>query len=125
MHIEQLTTQVSASDQISVDDVKELADMGVELLVCNRPDFEDEGQTKFEDIAKEAQAHGMTPILLAFSSYQITSDDRDEFIKLIETRKRIHSYCRSASRSKRLWREANSVVGGEEAYNEKIVEGDS
>jgi len=56
---------------------------------------------------------------MPFSSYQITADSRDEFIKLIETRKRIHTYCRSGARCKRLWREANSVVGGEEEYNQK------
>lgn len=117
MHIEQLTTQVSASDQITVDDVAAIAGLGVDLLVCNRPDGEDEGQTPFEEIAAEAKKHGLEPILMPFSSYQITAEDRDKFIKLIETRKRIHTYCRSGARCKRLWREANSVVGGEAAYN--------
>ena len=117
MHIEHLTTQVSASDQIKVEDVAAIAQMGVELLVCNRPDGEDEGQTPYHLIAAEAEKHGLEPILMPFSSYQIQCPDRDEFIKLIETRKRIHTYCRSGARCKRLWREANSVVGGEEAYN--------
>lgn len=117
MHIEQLTSQVSASDQIQVKDVQTLLDMGVELLVCNRPDNEDEGQTPYAEIEKEANRLGLETKLLAFSSYQITSESRDEFIKLIETRKRIHTYCRSASRSKRLWRAANFMVGGEEEYN--------
>lgn len=116
MHIEHLTSQVSASDQISVQDVAAIADMGVELLVCNRPDGEDEGQTPYAEIAAEAVKHGMQPILLPFSSYQITCPDRDEFIKLIETRKRIHTYCRSGARCKRLWREANALVGGEAAF---------
>jgi len=120
MHIEQLTTQVSASDQILVSDVQTLVDMGVELLVCNRPDDEDEGQTPYSDIAAEAERLGLECILQAFSSYQITPQDRNEFIKIIETRKRIHTYCRSGARSKRLWREANAVVGGEEEYNKKI-----
>ena len=117
MHIEQLTTQVSASDQLCVEDVAAIAKLGVELLVCNRPDGEDEGQTPYDLIANEAKKHGMEPILLPFSSYQITPPDRDKFITIIETRKRIHTYCRSGARCKRLWREANSLVGGEEAYN--------
>ena len=117
MHIEQLTTQVSASDQITVGDVETIAKMGAEVLVCNRPDDEDEGQTPFDLIASEARKQGMQPILLAFSSYQITDSNRDELIELIETRKRIHLYCRSGSRCRRIWREANSVVGGEEEYN--------
>lgn len=119
MHIEQLTTQVSASDQLTVGDLVEIAAMGVELLVCNRPDDEDEGQTPYGEIADAAQGLGMQPILLPFASYQITPENRDEFIKLIETRKRIHTYCRSGARCKRLWREANSLVGGEEQYNQK------
>jgi sulfide:quinone oxidoreductase len=118
MHIEHLTTQVSASDQLIVDDIKDIAAMGVELLVCNRPDDEDEGQTPYALIAEEAEKQGMTPILLPFSSYQITESNRDELIKLIETRKRIHLYCRSGARCKRLWREANAVVGGEKEFNQ-------
>lgn len=119
MHVEQLTTQVSASDQLTVGDLAEIANMGVELLVCNRPDGEDEGQTPYSEIADAAKDLGMQPILMPFASYQITTEDRDEFIKLIETRKRIHTYCRSGARCKRLWREANSLVGGEEQYNRK------
>lgn len=117
MHIEHLTTQVSASDQLRVEDVGAIAEMGVELLVCNRPDNEDEGQTPYEQIAVEAKRLGMKPVLMPFSSYQITEPNRDQLIKLIETRQRIHLYCRSGARCKRLWREANSVVGGEEEYN--------
>lgn len=117
MHIEQLTTQVSVSDQIQVTDIQTLKDMGVEILVCNRPDDEDEGQVPYADICAQARSLGLECRMLAFSSYQIKEENRNEFIKLIETRKRIHNYCRSGARSKRLWREANAVVGGEEEYN--------
>lgn len=117
MHIEQLTTQVSVSDQIQVNDIQTLVDMGVEILVCNRPDDEDEGQVPYADICAQASKLGLECRSLAFSSYQIKEENRNEFIKLIETRKRIHNYCRSGARSKRLWREANAVVGGEEEFN--------
>lgn len=118
MHIEQITSQVSVSDQISVADVQTLLDQGVELLVCNRPDDEDEGQTPFADIQIEADRLGLPIKLMAFSSYQITPEYRDQFVELITTRKRIHAYCRSGSRSRRLWREANALVGGEAEYDE-------
>lgn len=119
MHIEQLTTQVSVSGQITVDDVQKFVDDGVELLVCNRPDDEDEGQTPYELVKVEAERLGLPFKLLAFSSYQITPENRDEFVHLIQTRKRIHCYCRSGARSKRLWREANFLVGGEAEYDAK------
>jgi sulfide:quinone oxidoreductase len=91
--------------------------MGIELLVCNRPDGEDEGQTPYADIKREADQLGLPVVLMPFRSYQITAEDRDQFVKLIETRQRIHTYCRSGARSKRLWREANSLVGGEAEFN--------
>lgn len=118
MHIEKLTSQVSVSGQITVEDVQAFKDMGVELLVCNRPDDEDVGQTPYQQVELEAFRIGLPFKYLAFSSYQITEADRDEFAKLIKTRKRIHCYCRSGARSKRLWREANSMVGGEAEYEE-------
>lgn len=116
MQYEELTSQISVSGQITVEDVRKFKQEGVELLVCNRPDDEDVGQTPHADVELEAIRVGLPFKLLAFSSYQITPQDRDQFVKLIETRKRIHCYCRSGSRSKRLWREANSLVGGEEQY---------
>ena len=122
MKYEQLTTQVSASEQICCDDVQKFVDMGVELLVCNRPDGEDEGQTPYADIEQQAKKLGLESIFMPFSSYQIEPEHRDEFAKLIQTRKRIHTYCRSGARSKRIWREANSLVGGEAEYNLRIKE---
>lgn len=119
MHVEQLTSQVSVSGQITVEDVQGFVDQGVELLVCNRPDGEDEGQTEYKLIEAEAQRLGLPFKLLAFSSYQITAENRDEFICLVETRQRIHCYCRSGARSKRLWREANFIAGGEAEYDAK------
>lgn len=113
MKIIQLTTQVSASDQIVVQDVQRLVDQGVELLVCNRPDGEDEGQTPYADIEAEANRLGLEVKFQPFSSYQINKENRDDLIELIRSRKRIHLYCRSGSRCERLWREANAAVGGE------------
>ena len=119
MHVEQLTNQVSVSGQIVIEDVQGFVDKGVQLLVCNRPDGEDEGQTEYKLIEAEAERLGLPFKLLAFSSYQITPEDRDEFISMIQTRQRIHCYCRSGARSKRLWREANFIIGGEPEYDAK------
>ena len=122
MQIERLTRQVSVSGQITVDDVQTFVDQGVQVLVCNRPDGEDQGQTDYKEIEAEAHRLGLEFKLLAFSSYQITPEARDEFIPMIQSRQRIHCYCRSGSRSKRLWREANFIVGGEPEYTAKRVD---
>ena len=84
MQIERLTRQVSVSGQITVEDVQSFVDQGVQLLVCNRPDGEDEGQTEYKLIEAEAKRLGLPFRLLAFSSYQITPENRDEFIPLIQ-----------------------------------------
>lgn len=116
MNFIQLNHQVSASGQLTVDDIPQLADKGIELLVCNRPDGEDEGQTPFVDIKTAAEAAGMNTALLAFSSYQITNADRDRLVELINTRQKIHLYCRSGARSRRLWRTANKIGCGGHDY---------
>lgn len=116
MQLVQLNKQVSVSDQIVVDDVSEIVANGVELLVCNRPDDEDEGQTPYADIKAEAERLGLEFSLMAFSSYQISDENRDRLIELIETGKRIHLYCRSGSRSRRLWISANKIGCGGHNY---------
>ena len=116
MKLVKLNNQVSVSDQITVDDIAEIKDHGVELLVCNRPDGEDVGQTPFLDIKMAAEAAGLNTGLLAFSSYQITDQDRDQLVALIESHQKIHLYCRSGARSRRLWRTANKIGCGGHDY---------
>ncbi|MFT5612398.1 MAG: hypothetical protein ACI9WC_002999 [Arenicella sp.] len=112
MHLIQLNKQVSVSDQMTVDDVAEVVANGVKLLVCNRPDDEDVGQTPYLEIQAEAERQGLNTHLLAFSSYQITNDNRDLLVELIATKQKIHLYCRSGSRSRRLWQTANKIGCG-------------
>jgi sulfide:quinone oxidoreductase len=112
MNLVQLNNQVSVSDQMTVDDVAEVVANGVQLLVCNRPDHEDEGQPDFADIKLAAEQVGLNTTMLAFSSYHTTDDDRDRLIELINTKQKIHLYCRSGSRSRMLWQAANKIGCG-------------
>ncbi len=115
MNYLQLNDQVSASGQLDLSDIDALVEHEVELLVCNRPDGEDEGQLPFEAIAAAAREKGIEARLLAFSSYQIQNADRDKLVDILCEKKRTHLYCRSGSRSKRLWRMANKIgCGGHE-----------
>lgn len=112
MQIIQLNNQVTASAQITVDDIPAIIESGAEILVCNRPDDEDVGQTPYADIKAAAEAKGLETRLMAFSSYQITNDNRDRLVDLICTKKKIHLYCRSGSRCRRLWITANKIGCG-------------
>lgn len=109
MQILQLNKQVSVSAQIIVDDIAEIVAHEVELLVCNRLDHEDTGQTQYIDNRRAALVQGLETRLLAFSSYQISSEDRDRLIYLIQTQKKIHLDCGSGSRSRRA---ANKIACG-------------
>jgi len=117
MNFIKLNDQVSASGQLRIEDLDQLAEGDVELLVCNRPDDEDEGQVSFDEIAAAANERGMEAKLLAFSSYQITPQDRDRLVEILCENKRTHLYCRSGARSKRLWRMANKIGCGGHDYS--------
>ncbi|GAA6139442.1 hypothetical protein NBRC116583_31890 [Arenicella sp. 4NH20-0111] len=120
MNYLKLNEQISASGQLTLSDIERLIDEKVELLVCNRPNGEDAGQETYEAIAAAATAHGIDTKLLAFSSYQISNDDRDSLIEIIAEKKRTHLYCRSGARSKRLWRMANKIgCGGHDYTSDK------
>lgn len=117
MNFIKLNDQVSASGQLEVTDIDELVEQKIELLICNRPDDEDEGQTPYLEIAKVAQSKGIQTRLLAFSSYQIGNQDRDALVDILCEKKRTHLYCRSGARSKRLWRMANKIGCGGHEFN--------
>lgn len=104
MIYKQLNEQFSVSDQITIDDIAEIASHGIDIVMCNRPDDEESNQPKYADIMEAVEAHGMEAELLDFSSYHIDDSYRDKLIPFIRTGKKIHLYCRTGSRSTRLWR---------------------
>lgn len=120
MNIEPVTSHYSVSDQISVADVQSLADQGVELLVCNRPDGEARDQTAFAEIEAAAHKAGMQSALIAITASKIGQGEMERFMQLVQSGKRIHAYCRTGSRSKRIWREAHALLGGEDEYKHQF-----
>ena len=109
MKIESVSSQVSVSDQLSVDDLQELANAGVQVIVCNRPDKEDNNQTPFYLIAEKAESLGMETHHIPFASRHVSLLDRDRFAKCLQSGKRLHAYCRTGNRSKTIWLAATDV----------------
>ncbi|MGB1400383.1 MAG: beta-lactamase hydrolase domain-containing protein, partial [Pseudohongiellaceae bacterium] len=68
MKIMKASQQVTLSSQISAQDLESLADDGVELVICNRPDDEAADQVSFNIIQEAASALGMEAILIAFKT---------------------------------------------------------
>lgn len=106
MNITQLSDKVSVSGQITADDVAKLAEMGIEILICNRPDDEAADQTSFDDIKNAAEKLNLECAYLPFTMGNMNDAYIKEFTQLQNTDKAIHAYCRTGRRSAYLWENA-------------------
>jgi len=55
MKFAKINNELTVSDQITIEDLKEIHTQGYKTIFCNRPDQESEGQLNFSSIEKEAQ----------------------------------------------------------------------
>ena len=100
MHIKVLNTQISVSDQISTQDLAEIAALGVKILVCNRPDGESADQPTFAKIANVAKELGLQTYYLPIASGNVIDEEATEFGKVMgELPGPTLVYCRSGMRS--------------------------
>lgn len=110
MEINPIDQQVSVSGQITTADIPSIVDLGVEVLVCNRPDYEVPDQPTFDDIQHAAQAAGLEVVNIPFAGGQMLPEQAVEFAELLKTGKRIHAYCRTGNRSTKIWQAAKQPV---------------
>lgn len=108
MEIHLLSEQVSVSGQMTADDVQPLVDAGVQVLVCNRPDFEQADQPTFDSVAQQAQAANLTVVNLPFAG-PVPEEIAIAFKELMASGQRIHAYCRTGNRCAHLWQLAQSL----------------
>ncbi len=57
----QITDNYSVSDQISLANIETLSQLGITLIICNRPDNEEEGQLSFAEVEALAKEKTLTP----------------------------------------------------------------
>jgi len=114
MKITTVNESLSVSDQITPDDLPELADAGVKLIVCNRPDNEASQQPSFASIEQAAQPLGIEAVHIPFTADGMSQQQVDELVELVATGKKIHAYCRTGNRSMKLWN-ASQKAGGKSA----------
>lgn len=108
-----LTDRLYVSPQIGLDTVAEAADLGVTLVVNNRPEGESPDQTPGAEIEAAARARGMNyaavPVTHAgFAPWQL--DALDEALAANGDGKAL-LYCRSGTRSTLLWALARARAG--------------
>ena len=108
----QLDDKTLVNGQIAPEDIPALKDAGVTLIVNNRPDGEDAGQPKSDDIEAAAKAAGIeyrhVPIARGMGPSDIEA--MREAIHAAGDGK-MFAFCRSGNRSTLAWAVARSEDG--------------
>jgi uncharacterized protein (TIGR01244 family) len=108
----QLDDRTLVAGQIQPEDVPALKELGVTLIVNNRPDNEDEGQPEGDDIEAAAKAAGIdyrhVPIARGLGPSDVEAM-REAMHSAGEGK--LFAFCRSGNRSTLAWAVAKSEDG--------------
>ena len=105
MSILKLTENLYISPQITPDDITEAQAIGIQSVICNRPNNEEAEQPLFSDIQTWLAAVGIThsqhqPVIAP----QINQSDIQQFQQLLANSPTpVLAYCRTGTRSTLLW----------------------
>lgn len=107
-----LTDRIFVAPQIDTDAITEAKELGVTLIINNRPEDESADQTPGPDIEAAATEAGMDYIAIpvthaGFAEWQVTAMAD----ALEKTDGKILAYCRSGTRSTLLWALARASKG--------------
>lgn len=104
MRLVSLVEDIFVSDQILVEDLKEIALLGVKTIICHRPDNEGVDQPNFEELLKAAKELKIKAHYLPVVMGKITDEDVAVFTKIfLEADKPVLGFCRSGMRASSLW----------------------
>ncbi|WP_299328745.1 TIGR01244 family sulfur transferase [Parasphingopyxis sp.] len=107
-----VTDRFLASPQISTDDVAEAAQMGVTLIINNRPDDEDPGQPAGATIAAAAQDAGMAYVTIPVTHAGFSVPQVEAMREALDGNDgKTLAFCRSGTRSTLLWALAEAHDG--------------
>lgn len=107
-----LTENFLASPQISVADVEAAREIGVRLIVDNRPDGEDPTAPQSHDIEAAAQAAGIEFRAIPVGHSGFSETQVEQMIAALEDATgKVLAYCRSGTRSTLLWSLAQAKGG--------------
>ena len=104
MDIKALTTNLSISPQILVNEMEAVAQAGFKAIICNRPDGEGPDQPSFKEIEAAAQHHGLQARYLPAETGKVSDQDGHTFGQLLQSLPGpILAYCRTGMRSTTMW----------------------
>ena len=102
------------SPQIGVDAVAEAKDLGVALIINNRPEGESEDQISGADIEAAARAAGLDYVAIPITHSGFSEPQVNAMAEALAGAKgKVLAYCRSGTRSTLLWALAESAQGGD------------
>ena len=104
MKIVQLSDTVSVSEQITAEDVENIAAAGFKVLVNNRPDAEAPGQPTSDELALAAKRAGLRYFHLPVTAADFPGPDVSLMTTLLDnTDEPVLAFCRTGTRSTNLW----------------------
>ena len=119
-----LTEGVFVSGQIRQDDLEKLSAQGVRSIICNRPDGEQFGQPRADQISEAAAAHSLEFRSIPMVMGQLSPGHIEQTANaMAEMPTPILVYCASGMRSTMLWAlaETQSPAGPGKLTGDQII----
>lgn len=111
-----LAQNVFASPQICAADIATAKDMGITLVINNRPDDEVPGQPSGAEIEAAARANGLDYVAIPVTQAGFSAPQIDAMAKALQQANGgVLAYCRSGTRSTNLWALACASQGTDPA----------
>jgi len=105
-----LSETVRVAPQFAVEDVAEIAALGVRRVINNRPDGEDSGQPSSAETERAVRAAGMDYVHAPVAGMPGT-EAVQAVVAALETDEPVLMYCRSGTRSAMTWALAMRSLG--------------
>lgn len=108
-----LSDKLYISAQVTPADLAEAAALGINTLICNRPDGEETDQPTFATVSAWAQAAGIKHVLSqAVTMPTLTQADAERFAAAVAAADTpVLAYCRTGTRCSMLWSMAAVAQG--------------
>ncbi|EJF75983.1 TIGR01244 family phosphatase [Bartonella alsatica] len=108
MRLQQIDSNIFISTQISVKNIKTLAQAGFKTIICNRPDKEEPHQPDFSIIKAAAQKYGIKAHYIPIVLPTIKQSDIETMKRILKTAPvPLLAYCLHGTRSIHLYRLAH------------------
>ena len=115
-----LTDDYFVLPQIAELDVAELASLGFDIIVNNRPDNESEGQPLSADLAQKSADLGVEYVYNPIDLSKLSQTNLDVQQEVLSSGKKVLAFCRTGTRSSVLWVLNNQVEYGFDTLVEKV-----